>query len=281
MNYMKCYKKIVRKAKNEKRVKNQQTYYEKHHIIPDFMFYNRKRKGPRGHLTGDPNCKDNIILLTPREHFLCHVLLAKALKSTHYGYQAASALAFFYNKVVGNHKRQTSDNNIAASKKYEVYRKIGLKGISESRKGKIPVMDAITRESIGSVPVNHENVINGKWVHVTKGRVISQEELKRRKPISGNNNPNYKEMTEERKQRLFDLVERSTEDRYLKINVLQSLMKEEFVEFKKISTVWLLHNFGTYQDFIKLYNKERATCVQYDPYHRSTKQRKLCANVTI
>jgi len=66
MNHQKIYEAIIKKAKYENRVKlrkNQKKYiyYEKHHIIPKCI------KG-----TDD---KDNLVLLTAREHYVCHKLL--------------------------------------------------------------------------------------------------------------------------------------------------------------------------------------------------------------
>lgn len=50
---------------------------EKHHVIPECFYLNRKRKGTSGWLPGDPDCVTNIVLLTSREHFVCHLLLPK------------------------------------------------------------------------------------------------------------------------------------------------------------------------------------------------------------
>lgn len=60
---MKIYDKIINKAKSESRKKSPETYYELHHIIP-------KSKG-------GSNKKENLVLLTAREHFVCHQLLHK------------------------------------------------------------------------------------------------------------------------------------------------------------------------------------------------------------
>ena len=63
MNYKKIYENIIEKAKNENRQKNNGTYYEEHHIVPKCL--------------GGTNEEDNLILLSAREHFLCHWLLVK------------------------------------------------------------------------------------------------------------------------------------------------------------------------------------------------------------
>lgn len=53
------------------------TYVEKHHIIPECLFKKRSRRGPPGWLDGDPNSKDNIVFLTPADHYRAHQLLTK------------------------------------------------------------------------------------------------------------------------------------------------------------------------------------------------------------
>lgn len=71
--YTQCYNLIVNRAK----VRTLTSYVESHHVIPESFFINRTRKGPRGWVLGDPNDSSNIVKLTAREHFVCHLLLPK------------------------------------------------------------------------------------------------------------------------------------------------------------------------------------------------------------
>jgi len=279
MNYKKIYKQIIEKAKLDNRVKSKEFYYERHHILPDFMFANRKRKGPKGHLSGNPNDQNNIVLLTPREHFICHALMAKIFIGSRYEFQAKSSLIFFFTKVIGKHQRQLNGAIIASSKKYEKYRKIGLEGISNSRKNKFPAIDSETKVSVGSVDRNHPNVLSGKWVHATKGRKISPEERARKKPSGGNLNNNYKEMTEERKQRIFDLIPSCVVENHLKIKVLDDKLKKEFKEFSKISIVWIKNNFGNYDSLVDEFNRQRNQNIKYNPYFRSQETKSLISSI--
>lgn len=64
MNYHKLYDNIVIKAKQSNRNK-EEGVYEQHHIKPKSLFPD---------LSKDP---DNLVLLTPREHYICHWLLTK------------------------------------------------------------------------------------------------------------------------------------------------------------------------------------------------------------
>ena len=73
--YTKWYYNIVSRAQS--RVICEKEYYEQHHIIPDSFFINRTRRGPAGWISGSPNDPLNLVKLTPREHFICHLLLTK------------------------------------------------------------------------------------------------------------------------------------------------------------------------------------------------------------
>lgn len=65
MDYWKIYEKIINKAKAENRIKTDGVHYEKHHIKPRSLFKELE------------NNKNNIVLLTPKEHFICHMLLER------------------------------------------------------------------------------------------------------------------------------------------------------------------------------------------------------------
>jgi hypothetical protein len=61
--YYNWYYGIIQNAKSQQRVKATTQYYEKHHILPQSL--------------GGDNKKDNLVLLSAREHFICHYLLCK------------------------------------------------------------------------------------------------------------------------------------------------------------------------------------------------------------
>lgn len=60
--YTRWYYSIITFALASNRIKGSE-YYESHHIIPKSL--------------GGNNNKSNLVLLTPREHYLCHLLLPK------------------------------------------------------------------------------------------------------------------------------------------------------------------------------------------------------------
>ena len=63
--YTKWYFAIVATAKNCDRSKNTDVYYEAHHILPKSLYSSQCKN------------KSNIVLLTAKEHFICHLLLTK------------------------------------------------------------------------------------------------------------------------------------------------------------------------------------------------------------
>jgi len=63
MNYQRVYDQIIDRAQKEKREKGREVYYERHHTVPKCL--------------GGGNEKENLTLLTAREHFICHWLLCR------------------------------------------------------------------------------------------------------------------------------------------------------------------------------------------------------------
>jgi len=61
MNYQRIHNEIIENARKLNRKKKQGIYYENHHIIARCM--------------GGDDSKENLVLLTAREHFLCHKFL--------------------------------------------------------------------------------------------------------------------------------------------------------------------------------------------------------------
>lgn len=88
-------------------------YSEKHHIIPRSL--------------GGSNCKSNIAVLTPREHYLAHLLLVRM--TTGEARRSMSYALSFFNASCKNHKR-----SIPKSRWYDLSRKL----LSEANKGKQP-----------------------------------------------------------------------------------------------------------------------------------------------
>lgn len=65
--YTNIYYRIVNRSFEENRKRSDDRIYEEHHIIPKSC--------------GGSNDPDNLVLLTPKEHYICHRLLPKMVKS--------------------------------------------------------------------------------------------------------------------------------------------------------------------------------------------------------
>lgn len=90
-------------------------YTEKHHIIPKSL--------------GGTNQKENLVALTAREHFVCHLLLTKMTENEA---RSKMSLAVFY--LTGNGKAKRN-NVIKDSRLYENLRKENAKYVSKQKKG--------------------------------------------------------------------------------------------------------------------------------------------------
>lgn len=110
MNYQRIYDSIIDRAKSENRVKGGEVYYEAHHIVPVCM-------------GGTGRCKDwsihpNIVLLTGREHFLCHWLLHLIYPNS---YNLSMAFVMMCNVKDKNQQRYTPSSRIIEYSKYVNY----------------------------------------------------------------------------------------------------------------------------------------------------------------
>lgn len=276
MDYKDKYKDLIATAKASKRDKGGDVYYESHHIVPDFMFKNRKRNGPYGHLDGNPDASSNLVLLTFREHLLAHYLLFKILEHTHYAYSAGSALQFFFIHHTNDHVRSKEYDSLSEEDFLfmEKCREIGVASISKHRSGMMPAKCATTGESVGSVPIDHENVISGKWVHITKGLVRPNCG----RPMDGDKNTNYRVFSDTDKIRAFNCIRNSVDSEgYFRKKLFDAELRKEFVEYPKISHKWVVSRFDDIQNMIYQFNISTNSNVLYDPYHRSLEQRSVLA----
>lgn len=180
--YTSTYFKIVERAKN----RTTDEYTEKHHIIPECFYKIRKRKGPAGILEGDANAKTNLVRLTAREHFICHILLIKMTKGI-----------WRHKMILGATGMKRSTNNQSRyinSRLYEVVRKecqtifsnlnLGRKHSTETRSK----VSAAGRGRIQSEETKHKrsNTMLAKFR--TSERLAEKERIAELKSLS----PKYK-----------------------------------------------------------------------------------------
>ena len=110
--YTKWYYAIIDRAKQRKNI----AYIEKHHIIP---------KSLGG---GDDSC--NLVELTAREHFVCHLLLVRMVNGAH---KRKMSYALWLMCNMKNHSQPT--RYVPNSTIYETIRKSHSKVVSEKFKG--------------------------------------------------------------------------------------------------------------------------------------------------
>lgn len=123
MNYQKIYDQIIDKARLENRVKKSAVFYEAHHIIPKCLGGDGKTSEWKWH--------PNIILLTPREHFIAHKLLCEI-----YPNQPKLIFAFWMmcNKTT---RLSNTRNYYISSYEYERMKKVFAEMSSKENSGKI------------------------------------------------------------------------------------------------------------------------------------------------
>jgi hypothetical protein len=183
---------LAKRNKGDTRL-NSPIYTEVHHIIPRSL--------------GGTDCVSNLVELLPEEHIFIHMLRYRiynmredmlAVRFMLNGYSSRKS----FNKKTLNKKIRTGYAWIRSnSARFRIENgwqsEEGKRKISESRKGKMPVMDSLTGEKIGSVSTEHENVVSGKWVHVTKGRKFSTQEKNNISKRHKVNNPNHSGLNDE------------------------------------------------------------------------------------
>jgi len=116
MNYQKIYNQIIETVKlNESQRlldKKKGEYFELHHIVPKCIDRSLSR------------VKSNLVLLTPREHFICHRLLCEI-------YPNNKKIIYAFWMMCNGSNQYRSRHFIPSSKEYELGRKLYV----ESRKG--------------------------------------------------------------------------------------------------------------------------------------------------
>ena len=269
MNYLEIYNKLCDRGKLVKKATGGD--YEKHHIKPVFMYKNNKRNTRYKVYQiyeGNPEIPENITYLTAREHFIAHVLLYMIYKhdKTFANPMAKSLMLFFKTVKTDQTHGIILNNNIKNSRLYEQMRQISSAEQSKVMKGKINVKDAITGEMIGLVSNKHENVINGTWVHHTKGRKNSESELQMRREMGkGSKNNNFKILTPELEQAIFKSLSDTSViidgKRYIHLaSLILDLNKTEYVisNYKKLSYAFIRRKYETTEKLIETYNSNKS-----------------------
>ena len=115
MNYQKIHDQIIKRSLLEDRIKGRGTYYEEHHIVPRCL--------------GGLDNKENLVLLTAREHFLVHLLLIRIYPENYKLIYAFTLMS----KFSGTLERKY----ILSTRLYEESRLLFSKLNSKTHKGKV------------------------------------------------------------------------------------------------------------------------------------------------
>lgn len=140
--YTKWYYNIIEKAKQKQRCKRSTIYYESHHIIPKCMG------------------GTNQVLLTGKEHFICHLLLCKMVKGSNKHKMINALVKMTFNKS-SNQQRYTSTS-------YALVRKLIAEKNSEMFKG-VPKSE-LTRQKMKQS--------NGRYIRTKEWRQACSQRQK-------------------------------------------------------------------------------------------------------
>ena len=149
--YTHWYLKIIEKANKENRIRTPEVYYENHHIIPASICREHK------------NLKLNAwngVLLTSREHFVCHWLLTKMTKNDIMKRKMQKAFSSF---LMDRNKKR-----ILSSLEYQIVKEAHIKSlIGVKRK---PEHVKKWQNKMKGRPLSDSNIMNLKGKN--KGKII-------------------------------------------------------------------------------------------------------------
>jgi type III secretory pathway component EscV len=112
--------------------------------------------------------------------------------------------------------------------------------------------------------------ITGEKLYISIEDYDEKIHVQNRAEMKNEKNGNYKELTEEFKNILFDNVRNAVENNYVnRTNFMKIIIpiSENFYH-KKISDIFIKNKFGGFAKFIEQYNIERNDNVIYEPYYR-------------
>ena len=175
--YIKYYNIIILKSKLENRKKLKKTdsdyvYYENHHILPKSIFPEYKNLRTN---------KWNSVLLTAREHFICHILLWKHYKSIKYT-DGEIKMSYALKRLTYDGKHN--------SKMYQ-YMKVRLSHTDETKR-------KISQSKMGYSSGPRTEETKRKISQSNKGKKVTNDTKEKLRLIANNRSP----MSEETKKKI-------------------------------------------------------------------------------
>lgn len=174
MDYQKIYNQIIDRAKKENRKKGQGIYYEAHHVVPKCMGGEGRAEQWRTH--------PNIVVLTAREHFLCHWLLCRIHPDNR---KLAHAFWFMSKQKNKNQEREytVSSRTYAEAVNNLKFTEEHKQNIRKTRVGKKTIVHPDTKEIkyVLSVELNDWIKLGWENTNYTKGKknLLSDEGRKK------------------------------------------------------------------------------------------------------
>lgn len=156
--YTRWYYNIINRAKTRAKT----GYTEKHHIIPKSC--------------GGNNDKDNLVSLTAKEHFICHLLLTKMVDSQH-----RHLMVYAFHGMKAKHRQRYSSNLEVTSKIYQTLKE---------------ELSLIKKKQ---TPWNKGKKLKSSW---NKGKPMSEESKQKIREARANQDMSYRKgvkLTEEQK----------------------------------------------------------------------------------
>jgi len=238
MNYKRCYEILINSRQLLDRKKGEGIYYEKHHILPRCL--------------GGDNSKENLILLTAKEHFIAHLLLIKCYEGKERNKMVQALWAMVSHK---NMQRKIS------SRQYEFTRTLIKTKRTEEECKKMSI----------SVKKRWENITDEERKRI--GRKISEG---KKGVVSPFKNKKLNEIVGE--ERASEIIKKIKENRPTKNKSYEEYFGEEkAIEIKnKIGNFFKGKTFDEERYNIHLLGVEKSKIKRLqNPYYHSEETKKL------
>jgi hypothetical protein len=121
MNYQDIYNKLMLKARNQNRSKNDGEYYEAHHILPKCLGGTGKTSQWKTH--------PNIVLLTAKEHFIAHKLLVEIHPENNQLWDALACMVFRKSPEQKRYFKVSLREYVMLKEKFSQINRLRMKGV--------------------------------------------------------------------------------------------------------------------------------------------------------
>lgn len=149
MNYERIYKSIIERAKT----RQLEGYSERHHIVPKCM--------------GGNDDARNLVRLTAKEHFICHLLLVEI-------YPENSKLIYALWRMI-NSKGRSNKRYIPSGRIYEFIKQTHASVMSETYTGRRMSKECIEKRKLARKTFTHSKETKEKISKANSGKVRSDE----------------------------------------------------------------------------------------------------------